>query len=58
MRAYGVGVEVVRAVDHDIATGVWPDMTEHGWAGDDWPRLHRKVLDADILIVARPNLAR
>ena len=24
-------VEVVRAVDHDIATGVYPDMTEHGW---------------------------
>ena len=26
-----VMVEVVRAIDHDIATGVWPDMTEHGW---------------------------
>ena len=23
--------ETIRAVDHDIATGVWPDMTEHGW---------------------------
>ena len=22
----------IRAVDHDIATGVWPDMTEHGAA--------------------------
>ena len=20
-----------------IATGVWPDMTEHGWERDDWP---------------------
>ena len=28
----GVSVEVCRAVDHDIATGVYPDMTEHGWA--------------------------
>jgi hypothetical protein len=28
-----VSVEVVRAVDYDIATSVWPDMTEHGWLG-------------------------
>ena len=28
-----MSVEVVRAVDYDIATGVWPDMTEHGWLG-------------------------
>ena len=38
MRRNGVTVEPIRAVDHDIATGVWPDMTEHGWATDDWPR--------------------
>ncbi|HEX5613917.1 MAG TPA: flavodoxin family protein, partial [Acidimicrobiia bacterium] len=31
MRRQGVHVDVVRAIDHDIATGVWPDMTEHGW---------------------------
>ena len=30
MRRNGVEVEGIRAVDHDIATGVWPDMTEHG----------------------------
>src|SRR5690242_4315124 len=35
----GVAVEVLRAVDHDIATGVWPDMTEHGWASDEWPAI-------------------
>ena len=35
MTKHGVEVEVVRAVDHDIATGVWPDMREHGWATDD-----------------------
>ncbi|HEX3611388.1 MAG TPA: hypothetical protein VHU88_06845, partial [Sporichthyaceae bacterium] len=28
MRRQGVTVEVVRAIDRDIATGVWPDMTE------------------------------
>jgi hypothetical protein len=32
MRRHGVEVEVLRAIDHDIATGVYPDMTEHGWA--------------------------
>jgi len=31
MRTNGVTVEIVRAIDRDIATGVWPDMTEHGW---------------------------
>jgi hypothetical protein len=35
MDKQGVTTEVIRAVDHDIATGVWPDMTEHGWAADD-----------------------
>jgi multimeric flavodoxin WrbA len=54
MRGKGVSVEVVRAVDEDIATGVWPDMTEHGWASDEWPRLYRKVMAADILIIAGP----
>jgi hypothetical protein len=33
------GAAVVRAIDHGIATGVWPDMTEHGWERDDWPAL-------------------
>ena len=32
MRKHGVEVEVLRAIDHDIATGVYTDMTEHGWA--------------------------
>ena len=27
MRRQGVTVDVVRAIDHEIATGVWPDMT-------------------------------
>ena len=29
-----VGTEVIRAVDHDITTGVYPDMTEHGWVAE------------------------
>ena len=31
----GVEVETIRPVDHDIAFGVWPDMTEHGSDVDD-----------------------
>ena len=31
MRRQGVTVELVRAVDHDIPVGVYPDMTEHGF---------------------------
>ena len=47
-------METIRAVDHDIATGVWPDMTEHGAATDAWPQLYPKVLAADILVIAGP----
>jgi len=55
MDKQGVAVDVLRAVDHDIATGVWPDMTEHGWAGDEWPAIYRdKVVPADILVIAGP----
>jgi multimeric flavodoxin WrbA len=54
MEAQGVSVDVVRAVDHDIATGVWPDMTEHGWASDEWPALYDQVMAADILVLAGP----
>ena len=51
---HGVEVDVVRAIDHDIATGVWPDMREHGWETDDWPEIFEKVLAADILVLAGP----
>src|SRR2546430_14740131 len=54
MEQQGVTVDVLRAIDHDIATGAWPDMTEHGWATDGWPQLYPQVLAADILVIARP----
>ena len=54
MRTNGVHVDIVRAVDHDIATGVWPDMREHGAATDDWPAIFETVLAADILVLAGP----
>ncbi|HMD46779.1 MAG TPA: flavodoxin family protein [Acidimicrobiales bacterium] len=54
MEAQGVATESIRLVDHDVATGVWPDMTSHGWAVDDWPPIQEKVWSADILVVAGP----
>jgi multimeric flavodoxin WrbA len=54
MEKQGVQVEEFRAIDHDIATGVYPDMTEHGWETDEWPTLFKKVKAADILIIAGP----
>ena len=54
MRGRGVTVENLRAVDLDLATGVWPDMTEHGWETDEWPAVFRKVMDADILVIGSP----
>jgi multimeric flavodoxin WrbA len=54
MQRNGVTVETIRAVDHQIATGVYPDMTEHGWDRDDWPTIFEKVIAADILVVLSP----
>lgn len=54
MEGQGVDVRVVRAVDHDIATGVWPDMTEHGWSVDAWPPLFQEIMAADVLVLAGP----
>ena len=54
MRKLGVSVEVIRAVDSDIATGVGPDMTEHGWDRDDWPAIFEIVMSADILVLLTP----
>jgi multimeric flavodoxin WrbA len=54
MRRNGVGVDVIRAVDHEIAVGVQPDMTEHGAARDEWPAIFEKVMAADILVLLTP----
>lgn len=54
MEKNGVAFESLRPIDHDIATGVYPDMTEHGWAKDDWPKIYEKVEAADILILTSP----
>jgi multimeric flavodoxin WrbA len=55
MEKHGVDVEVIRTLERpDIATGVWPDMREHGWDKDEWPEIYKRVQAADILILAGP----
>lgn len=54
MESNGVETELIRVIDHDIATGVQPDMTKHGWERDDWPELFKKVEAADIVVVGGP----
>ncbi len=49
-----VTVQMLRPVDYDIAAGVYPDMTEHGWDSDDWPALFEKVREANILVIGTP----
>jgi multimeric flavodoxin WrbA len=54
MESQGVTVEIIRAADHELAPGVQPDMTRHGWSRDDWPRLYERVQAADILVIGSP----
>lgn len=54
MEANGVATELLRPVEFDLPPGVYPDMTEHGFARDDWPRLCAKVMAADILVIGTP----
>jgi len=54
MKKAGIEVETIRAIDHDIATGVYPDMTEHGWEHDAWTDISPKVMAADILVIGTP----
>ena len=54
MERNGVAVELIRAVDMQIASGVYPDMREHGWDYDDWPAISARVLAADILVLMTP----
>ncbi|MDY6981241.1 MAG: NAD(P)H-dependent oxidoreductase [Pseudomonadota bacterium] len=49
-----VATELLRPVDHDIAFGVYPDMTEHGWERDAWPAVFEKIIAADILVITTP----
>ena len=50
LERHGVRTSSVRVVDHDVKPGVQVDMG----GGDAWPALRRRVLDADILVLATP----
>jgi multimeric flavodoxin WrbA len=50
MKPHGIDGEIVRVVDHDIKPGVSSDEGP----GDAWPRLRKKVLDAQIFILGTP----
>ena len=53
MERNGVAVESIRAVDHEIATGVrGHDRARVG--GDDWPAIFETVIAADILVLTSP----
>lgn len=54
MQEQGMQVDEIRAVDFDIANGVYPDMREHGWEKDVWPEIFKKVLKCNILILTSP----
>jgi len=51
LAGHGVGIDSIRAVDHDIRPGVLTDMGE----GDEWPQLRERVLAADILVFVTPT---
>ncbi|GAA2594697.1 flavodoxin family protein [Actinomadura fulvescens] len=53
LRERKVEVETIRAVDLDIPPGVETDLG----SGDPWPEVHRKLLDAEILVLASPTWA-
>ena len=54
MQKNGVEVQHVRAVDAELAPGVYPDMTKQGAAKDDWPAIYEDVKQADILVLGTP----
>lgn len=54
MEANGMTTHTLRLADLDIAPGVYPDMTEHGWARDDWPDVQAKVMATDVLVLGTP----
>ncbi len=46
-----VEVTTFRLADHDIPPGVVTDLGD----GDEWPRIHDELLDAEILVFATPT---
>ncbi|MDQ2700464.1 MAG: NAD(P)H-dependent oxidoreductase, partial [Actinomycetota bacterium] len=47
----GAETGMIRAADHSILPGVTSDEGE----GDEWPAIHTRLLDSEILIIATPT---
>lgn len=54
LKSEGITTEVIRPVDYNIAFGVQPDMTKEGWDEDEWPKIYKKVNEADIVVLTSP----
>lgn len=54
MEKQGVKTELIRVTDYDIAFGMQPDMTKHGWDVDEWPKIQEKIMAADIVVIGSP----
>jgi len=54
MKSEGVAAEIIRLTDFDIPVGVQPDMSKEGEPKDDWPKLYKKIMAADILVIGTP----
>jgi multimeric flavodoxin WrbA len=48
--SFDVAADIVRVVDHDVRFGVTTDEGD----GDEWPAIRRRMLEADILVIATP----
>jgi multimeric flavodoxin WrbA len=46
----GVDAEVIRVIDHNVATGINSDEGN----GDEWPKIYTKIKEANILVIATP----
>lgn len=54
MEANQVQTEMIRAVDFQLAPGVYPDMREKGHHVDQWPEIFEKVRAAQIVVIGTP----
>jgi len=54
MRAEGASVELIHLQQHRVGVGMAKDTTTLGDERDDWPAIHAKIMDADILVLGTP----
>ena len=55
MRENGVDVNILHVLDHTIAFGMEQDLSDDKKQhGDDWPKIQKQIMDADILVLGSP----